>query len=54
MTNLKILITGPPRIGKTTIIKKITQFLKENIPYEDFIQRKLKKKGSDWGLNWLH
>ena len=29
MANLKILITGPPEIGKATIIKKIVRFLKE-------------------------
>ncbi|AMM41756.1 cancer-related nucleoside-triphosphatase [Candidatus Desulfofervidus auxilii] len=51
MTNLKILITGPPRIGKTTIIKKITQFLKERkYPLRGFYTEEIKEKGKRLGF----
>ena len=43
MANLKILITGPPEIGKTTIIKKIVRFLKEKIIPPPILMRSSKE-----------
>jgi len=51
MANLKIFVTGPPRIGKTTIIKKIVQFLKEkNYPLRGFYTEEIREKGNRTGF----
>lgn len=46
--SLKILITGPPGSGKTTLIQKITQRISR--PMSGFITREIREKGQRVGF----
>jgi len=47
----KILITGPPRVGKTTIIKKVSQSLKEKgYSLRGFYTEEIREKGKRVGF----
>ncbi len=46
----KILLTGPPRIGKTTAIKKIAEIIKEKNSIKGFYTEEIREKGKRVGF----
>ncbi|MEN3044388.1 MAG: NTPase [Candidatus Hydrothermales bacterium] len=47
---MKILVTGKPRAGKTTLIKRIYEELKNKIPSNGFFTAEIKEKGERKGF----